>query len=51
LFVLAFNEPATFALSARLVTEVGKGDRQRRHNSIGMLTPIEYEKIHHTKTA
>ena len=26
-------------------------NRQRRHSSIGMLTPIEYEKIHHTKTA
>jgi len=26
-------------------------NRQRRHSSIGMLTPIEYERIHHTKTA
>ena len=26
-------------------------NRQRRHSSIGILTPIEYEKIHHTKTA
>jgi putative transposase len=26
-------------------------NRQRRHSSIGMLTPIECEKIHHTKTA
>jgi putative transposase len=26
-------------------------NRQRRHSSIGMPTPIEYEKIHHTKTA
>lgn len=26
-------------------------NRQRRHSSIGMLTPIEYEKIHQTKTA
>ena len=24
-------------------------NRQRRHSSIGMLIPIEYEKIHHTK--
>jgi putative transposase len=22
-------------------------NRQRRHNSIGMLTPIEYERLHH----
>ena len=26
-------------------------NRQRHHSSIGMLTPIEYERIHHTKTA
>ena len=26
-------------------------NRQRRHSSIGMLIPIEYEKIHHTGTA
>ena len=26
-------------------------NRQRRHSSIGMLTPIEYEKIYHTKMA
>jgi putative transposase len=26
-------------------------NRQRRHSSIGMLTPIEYEKIYHAKTA
>jgi transposase InsO family protein len=26
-------------------------NRQRRHSSIRMRTPIEYEKIHHTKTA
>ena len=26
-------------------------NRQRRHSSIGMLTPIEYEKINHTKMA
>lgn len=24
-------------------------NRQRRHSSIGMLTPIEYENIHHTQ--
>jgi putative transposase len=26
-------------------------NRQRRHSSIRMLTPIEYEKLHHTRTA
>lgn len=26
-------------------------NRQRRHSSIGMLTPIEYENMHHAKTA
>ena len=25
--------------------------RQRRHSSIGMLTPIEYEHQHHRKSA
>lgn len=26
-------------------------NRQRRHSSIGMLTPIEFETQHHTRTA
>jgi putative transposase len=26
-------------------------NRQRRHSSIGMLTPIEFENLHHTQTA
>jgi transposase InsO family protein len=26
-------------------------NRQRRHSSIGMLTPIEFENQHHTRTA
>ena len=25
-------------------------NRQRRHSSIGMLTPIEYENLHHNRS-